>query len=151
VLAGIIWVALRYSSWWRQFLPRTQEVTRADLPTSLFGLDLRQDSLPNNIKDAAMRFWQQGHYRNALSLLYRASLMKLLQLGIPLKDSSTELECLDLMIQHPSPMTLTEPQVEYFKALTQAWRLMAYGHQIPEPTQGLHLCQTWTSVWETTQ
>lgn len=113
--------------------------TQAPPPSHLFGLELSQDSLPDDIISAAQTLWQQQQFRAALSLLYRAALTYLVhERHLPLNSSHTEQECLRLCLQH-------EPQHrgEFFQSLTQHWVALAYAHQPLSEQDFNALCAAW--------
>lgn len=98
-------------------------------PTVMFGLDIRKESLPDDIAGEARRLLQKGNLLTALSLLYRGSLAALVHdYGIDIKESDTEGDCLHHAESHTSLTTFT-----YFKALTQAWQSTVYAHRPPTP------------------
>jgi hypothetical protein len=99
-------------------------------------LDIRPESLPDNIGAAARTLWDSGEHRAALSLLYRGVLSRLVHVhNIPIRDSSTEGDCLRL-----TATRLREEQRNYVALLIQIWQHAVYGGQQPE-TASLHtLC-----------
>ncbi|MCB1639673.1 MAG: hypothetical protein KDI15_12595, partial [Thiothrix sp.] len=96
-------------------------------PEVLFGLDIRPDSLPEDLVGASREYWTDGRGREALSLLYRGALMHLTRkTDLQLRDSHTEGDIL----------RLTRPQLEhgkqdYLTLLTRNWQAVAYAHQLP--------------------
>jgi hypothetical protein len=92
-------------------------------PESLFGMELAPDSLPADVAAAASALAREGKLREALALLYRASLSQLVhRRGVQLLSSHTEAEVLDL-----SPADTSE----YLKNLVDAWRGCAYARRPP--------------------
>jgi hypothetical protein len=72
--------------------------------------------------------WQQGDYRQALSLLYRSALYQLThEQHLHIQTHHTEGDVLVLA----KPALPTE-QWEYLKRLTQYWQQTAYGHITPD-------------------
>lgn len=109
------------------------------IPDQLFGLDLKQESLPEDIVGEAKSLWQQSNYREALGLLYRASLSKLIHdFGCEFEDGFTELECLIIVQKKSLPLS------SYFSELTEAWRLLAYGHELPSDEKFESLAGNWS-------
>lgn len=98
----------------------------APVPESLFGLDLRTESLPEDVGDEARQLWSQGRRTAALGLLYRAVLSHLARAGMPLREGFTEADCLRVAGSHVAGDALT-----YFGALTAAWQEAAYAHREP--------------------
>lgn len=94
-------------------------------PTHVRDLDIRPDSLPGDIGTAARELWDRGERRAALALLYRGLLSRLAHVhGVPIRDSSTEGECLGLAARH-----LTDARTEYAARLVRVWQRAVYGHQ----------------------
>jgi len=114
-----------------------------ELPTRLFGLDIRPESLPDDIVEEAMKSIRAGDLRQALSLLYRGSLIRLVtdhRLEIP--DSATEGECLDLVRRHRE-----SEEADYFQKLTRAWLITAYAHIPPDACIIEKLALDWREVY----
>ncbi|MBA56110.1 MAG: hypothetical protein CMK89_16790 [Pseudomonadales bacterium] len=110
-------------------------------PSHLFGLELNQENLPEDVIDAAQSLWQQQQFRQALSLLYRAALTFLIhERHLPLNSSHTEQECMRLCLQH-------EPQQrgQFFQQLTRHWIALAYAHQPLSDEEFTALCAAWSS------
>ena len=106
---------------------------------ALFGLDIREESLPQNIAEEAWRLFQAKQIRPSLSLLYRGSLAVLVNRhGVALKDSNTEGECA-AQVSQSQPDTVAG----YFNELTQAWVRLAYGHEPPTEETVQALCSSW--------
>ncbi|MCP4236220.1 MAG: DUF4129 domain-containing protein [Aestuariibacter sp.] len=110
-------------------------------PAVMFGLDVRPESLPQDVPGQVMSLWQQEQFRDALGLLYRAALSRLIeQHALAFKSCHTEAECAAL-VQARGIESLSN----YFAKLTQVWRRLAYGHQVPELTDLQKLCADWSS------
>ena len=88
-----------------------------------------------------MRIWGEGGYREALSLLYRASLSRLIErYELAFRASHTEAECAALVKAHG-----VDSLSDYFWQLTNVWRRLAYGHLKPETQVIQGLCDGWTT------
>lgn len=148
VLALILMVALKYRSWLERF-PGFSSLRRRRQyqPQTLFGMEVSRESLPDDVGQTALALWQTGEQRAALALLYRASLMQLLERGVPLKDGSTEQECLHLAQGLERELQLPALSLGYFARLTAVWRELAYGHRPPAEQRGLELCNQWRQSW----
>jgi hypothetical protein len=105
-------------------------------PTHVRDLDIRPESLPANIGRAARALWDAGDHRAALSLLYRGLLSRLTHVHrVPITDSSTEGDCLQLMAGVVTPAT-----GQYSTRLIGAWRDLVYGGSA-QPDDAMHaLC-----------
>ena len=128
----LMWAALMFlAAWlgvylWRAFRTRQAAAEEAEAfvpPTHVRNLDIRPESLPANIGTAARALWDRGEHRAALSLLYRGLLSRLSHVHrVPIRDSSTEGDCLLLLPGRVSPQTS-----EYSERLVEAWRGFVYG------------------------
>jgi hypothetical protein len=114
----------------------SNKVNRAIAPTHVQDLDIRPESLPDNIGAAARKLWDSGEHRAALSLLYRGVLSRLVHVhNVPIRDSSTEGDCLRL-----TATRLREEQRNYLALLIQVWQHAVYGGQQPETASLYTLC-----------
>ncbi|WP_223445914.1 DUF4129 domain-containing protein [Pseudomonas sp. BF-R-19] len=134
----LIW---RYRDWLQAFVSRRPipdiKATRP-LPQQAFGLDLKPESLPADIATRAESLWQT-HPREALGLLYRALLSRLLHdFNIALKAADTEGQVLRRVELLQQPALLA-----YSKNLTGHWQNMAYGHRLPPAQVQQELCNGW--------
>jgi uncharacterized protein DUF4129 len=92
-------------------------------PTHVRDLDIRPESLPDDVGAAARVLWDRGERRAALALLYRGLLSRLAHVHqVPIRDSTTEGSCLALAAQH-----LTEERHEYVSRLVTIWQRFVYG------------------------
>jgi hypothetical protein len=111
----------------------------ARVPESLFGLDLRPSSLPADIPAAAWAQAEAGHIAAALSLLYRGTLVALIEHDqVPFNAGDTENVCLRRFASHGSDAARA-----YFSALLEAWKASAYAGSPPALAEVSMLCQTW--------
>jgi hypothetical protein len=102
-------------------VPRVPHAVAA--PTHVRDLDIRPESLPDDVGAAALTLWQRGEQRAALALLYRGSLSRLVHVhGVPIRASSTEGECLDLARRR-----LAAPARAYLGRLIGVWSTAVYG------------------------
>ena len=94
-------------------------------PTHVQDLDIRPESLPSDIGAAARALWDRGEHRAALALLYRGLLSRLAHSHrVPIRDSSTEGDCLALAAAH-----LDGARQEYVSRLVRVWQRSVYGHE----------------------
>lgn len=110
----------------------------ADAPETLFGLDLRAETLPDDIPGTAESMWRSGDPAGALGLLYRGSLARLTDEGVSLAESFTEDDCL-----RAAGAALEPERHDYFAGLTRVWQLAAYGQRFPAASDG----ERWWSGW----
>jgi hypothetical protein len=105
-------------------------------PTHVRNLDIRPESLPPNIGRAARALWDKGDHRAALSLLYRGLLSRLTHVHrVPIRDSSTEGDCLLLIEGRVSPNTNA-----YTARLVTEWCGFVYGGTITDAPTVHALC-----------
>lgn len=108
----------------------------APLPSHIGSLDIRPESLPDDVGAEVASLWQRGQRRPALSLLYRGALSRLVHLhAVPIRNASTEGECVKLSQGRLAPVSL-----EFFARLVAAWQLAAYGGRLPATAGVLALC-----------
>ncbi len=90
--------------------------------TTVQGLDIRPESLPENIGAAALELLAAGHERDALSLLYRGALSRAVHgFGVAILPSSTEGEALRAVNARLDP-----PRAAYFASLVALWQRAVY-------------------------
>lgn len=117
------------------------------LPETLFGLDLREESLPEHVAEQALLLYQQQDYRAAMALLYRATLAYLVKnYQFDLKKGATEGDCLTLVTKKLS--LPTQAELNYFVDLTRAWQLTAYAHRTVSEEEMKQLCLNWSRYYE---
>ena len=138
--AGIIALYLFRDYWLPLLKMRPAKITTAQ-PDILFGMDVRSESLPDDVPAAASALWQAGKARDALGLLYRSALITLINEGqIELKHSHTEGDILKL-----SKAELENQRYKYFEQLTQQWVQIAYAHKQPSELEMEFLLKHWES------
>ena len=145
LLIGLfVYLLYRYRDSLGEWLRLPQRRARSQVaPEVLFGLDLRTQSLPDDVIHNVQALVQTASYREALSLLYRASLSRLLnQFALPFRDDMTEGECAQLVAAHTTADITT-----FFAQLTRAWQRQAYAHLAPTPQMMAELCAHWQQVF----
>ena len=109
---------------------------RKTIPTHVQDLDIRPESLPDNIGAAARTLWDNGDQRGSLSLLYRGLLSRLVHVhNVPIRDSSTEGDTLQM-----TATRLRQDKRDYVTRLVQIWQRAVYGGQQPEAGSLYALC-----------
>jgi len=132
---ALAWLVLRIRRW-AQVRAGGGRPGKQAWPSHVGSLDIRPESLPDDIGSAAAALWQRGQHRQALSLLYRGALSRLVHLhAVPVRAASTEGECVAL-----SETRLAPPSQAFFVRLVAAWQLAAYGGRLPATAQVLALC-----------
>jgi hypothetical protein len=134
-LVLLLVVLYRYSERFAGILPK--RATRA--PKTLFGLDLRPASLPDDIAAAAWAEAEAGRFAAALSLLYRGALVALIERDhVPFRDGDTENVCLQRVAG-----SVGQAAYVYFSVLLEAWKASAYAGSPPALANVRVLCQEW--------
>lgn len=127
----LMWAAIvLLVAWLGVYLTRSlrgrQRAPAADAfvpPTHVRNLDIRPESLPANIGRASRALWDKGQHRSALSLLYRGLLSRLTHVHrVPIRDSSTEGDCLVLLSG-----LVPRKTGDYSARLVGAWQGVVYG------------------------
>jgi len=112
---------------------------RGPLPAAVFGLDIRPESLPDDVPGAAWSAWERGEPAAALGLLYRAAIAFLVHReGLPVRESWTEGDCVDFVRRKAAGGS-----ADYFARLTSAWQSTAYAHRPPSTDEARTLCTAW--------
>jgi hypothetical protein len=125
---------------------RTHAVLRGEepfvAPTHVRDLDIRPESLPEDIGIAARVLWDRGEHRAALALLYRGMLSRLAHVHrLPIRDSTTESDCLALAASH-----LTQGRHEYASRLVRVWQRFVYGGLQTQAATVYVLCDDFASA-----
>ena len=111
-------------------------------PTHVRDLDIRPESLPDDIGFAARVLWDRGEHRPALALLYRGMLSRLAHVHrVPIRDSSTEGDCLAMAASH-----LTQGGREYASHLVRVWQRFVYAGQDTQSPIVYVLCDDFGSA-----
>lgn len=132
---GLAALALYLTKYLGELGPRPGTAARFT-PTHVRDLDIRPESLPADIGAAALALWRQAQPRAALSLLYRGMLSRLAhEHAVPVKDSSTEGDCLALARAH-----LPAERASYVARLVRVWQQAVYGGQEPSTAAVTELC-----------
>ncbi len=114
----------------------TARAPRFYAPTHVQDLDIRPESLPDDIGAAARALWDGGRQRAALALLYRGLLSRLAHTHrVPIRDSSTEGDCLALAAGVLDAQTLA-----YATRLVRVWQGATYGGTAVETAVAHELC-----------
>ena len=99
-------------------------------------LDVRPESLPDDVGAAAWALWQAGQVQSALSLLYRGALSRLIHRHhVPITSSATEGDCLYLARDR-----LETGAFRYVTQVVRAWEASTYGGRTLSGAMGETLC-----------
>jgi hypothetical protein len=133
VLVALLLVSARHLVQLRGFRRRA---AAASAVSHVRDLDVRPESLPDDVGAAAWTLWQAGQVPAALSLLYRGALSRLIhRFRVPITASATEGECLDLARGRLEPGAL-----RYVTQVVRAWEANIYGGRALSTAMGEALC-----------
>ncbi|MBI3562560.1 MAG: DUF4129 domain-containing protein [Gammaproteobacteria bacterium] len=139
----IIWLVVNHERW-LGWIRGVRPAPKISVPQQLFGLDIRPESLPEDIANQALALWRAGKPRLALSLLYRGALSRLATRdAVALKESFTEGDCLGAVTR-----VVGSAKSHYFTQLTRAWQFIAYANRVPD--NGEALCKQYSTHFEAT-
>ncbi len=137
LLYALYWVLRRLN--WIQAPERSQWTP----PETLFGLDVRPESLPQDVAAAAAQLARAGNIVGALSLLYRGTLAALLHRDqIELVSGDTEVDCLV-----KTRSQLTAQSYAYLSRLLSVWQAAAYAHRLPAQLEVEQLASEWPTFF----
>lgn len=115
---------------------RNHQPRAPDAPTHVQELDIRPESLPDQIGAAVLALWERDNHRAALALLYRSLLSRLVYThGVPIRESTTEADCLMLAVPR-----LHSDVAEYTTKLVRVWQHAVYGAREPATDEVRALC-----------
>lgn len=115
-----------------------QHTQAPDAPTHIQELDIRPESLPDEIGPAVLALWERNEHRAALALLYRSLLSRLVYThGVPIRESMTEADCLQLAVPR-----LHSDVAEYTTKLVRVWQHAVYGAREPATDDVRALCSS---------
>ncbi len=105
-------------------------------PSHVRDLDIRPESLPDDVGAGARLLFDRGEQRAALALLYRGLLSRLVhEHAVPIRASSTEGDCLALATPR-----VDAPTARYVARLVATWQGAVYGGAAPIAAEVQALC-----------
>lgn len=137
--AWLIWLN-RHAFLWRRV--DGAELVHPKMARVVMGMDVSPGTLPDDVPGAVMKLWNEGLHQEALSLLYRGAISKVMALHhVGIQESDTEGDCLRRVTQvgesaHP----------RYFHGITLLWMNMAYARRTPRDEEIELLCRNWPFV-----
>jgi hypothetical protein len=144
LIAGAIlligWFLYRYRDKFAGLLP-----ARTKAPaTEVAGMDIRPESLPQDVPARVAELWTQGQRRAALALLYRATISRLVNDdSLPLDQGATEGDCLRTALQAYRRQQLAKGRLQTTHSVTDLWLLAAYGDRWPDDDAVAAGCAQW--------
>jgi len=132
VLVALALVSVRHVVQLRAF----RRAKAASAVSHVRDLDVRPESLPDDVGAAAWALWQSGQVPAALSLLYRGALSRMIhRFQVPITASATEGECLEL-----ARGRLESTALRYVTQVVRAWEANIYGGRTLSLAMGEALC-----------
>jgi hypothetical protein len=105
----------------------------------VMGMEVSPDTLPQDVPTAAWALWQQGRQQEALGLLYRGAISRVMESGqVEIHESDTEGDC---MRRVEAAGAAVFP--DYFRGITRSWSRLAYAGMAPSDSELETLCQQW--------
>jgi hypothetical protein len=139
ILGAILWLLWKYRRVWMHFATRDSTAPAPPQARVVMGMAVAPQSLPADVPAAARALWRQGRRQDALGLLYRGAISRVMQVGrVEIQESDTEGDCLRRVDQ-----TGPAAHPEYFRSLTSVWSRMAYAGHCPEDLEVETLCRQW--------
>ncbi|MEI7908243.1 MAG: DUF4129 domain-containing protein [Verrucomicrobiota bacterium] len=141
VIGGIGWLCWKYLGLLALGGGRAKP-PRAVAARVVMGLEVAPESLPPDIPGAVRSLWQKGRRQEALGLLYRGTISRVIEHGqVEIRQADTEGDCLRRVEQagavaHPG----------YFRRLTAVWIALAYAGIEPADAAVEALCREWPFV-----
>jgi hypothetical protein len=112
-------------------------------PDFLFGMDVRPESLPDDVAGTADALAREGKVREALSLLYRGALVRFMDAGVEFRHGDTEGDCMRRVDAAQAPS-----RKAYFRRLVDAWQSLAYAHDVVELASVTSLARGWRDEFD---
>jgi len=127
LLGGVVLVLLLTARLWWPWLRGAGRRTPKDAPRVQEEAVELPVVLPPDVATQAGLLWDQGRPRQALALLYRASVRTLVErTGNALPPGATEAQCLRASRRMPQPADR-----ELFARIVRMWQYAAYGGRLP--------------------
>lgn len=141
LLAFIVWLIWRYRHVFVLKASRGSKASPKAAPEVrvVMGMEVSADTLPKDIPGRVMALWGEGRHHEALALLYRGTISKVIdQSRVDIQESDTEGDCLKRVEAAGSPA-----HPGYFRGLTNAWMGLAYAGMTPREGEVETLCREW--------
>ena len=144
-----IWFLYHFRNSFAGLLPQRRVAKQAQ---EVGGLDIRPESLPDDILKTVRQLWQKDEQRAALGLLYRATLSRLVsQNDLHLSWGATEGDCLREARQAHLSQRLGALRWNMTREITDIWLLAAYGQRWPDTDKVMAVCQQWQQAFEVSE
>ncbi len=105
----------------------------------VMGMEVSPHTLPADVPGVAWSLWQEGLRHEALGLLYRGSISRVMEMGrVEIHESDTEGDCMQRVDQAGAAV-----HPDYFRGLTGVWIRLAYAGVSPADAEVQALCRQW--------
>ncbi|MFT6862329.1 MAG: hypothetical protein ACJAVK_000887 [Akkermansiaceae bacterium] len=137
-VGGLIWLIIVNAHLFKKGNPREPE-TKLKKVTTVAGMNVEPENLPANLLAEAKKLWEEGHFQEALGLLYRGAIASLVaRQVVEIEESDTEMDCLRRVSSKGE-----SAHASYFKLLTNAWMSQAYAQRLPDQETVNELWKRW--------
>ncbi len=141
-LGFIGWLLWKSRRGWLRLPGAGERPARAASARVVLGMEVTPESLPQDIPGVAWRLWQQGRQHEALGLLYRGTISRVIEFGrVEIHEADTEGDCLRRVV-----CAGTAAHPDYFRTLTGSWIALAYAGRPPADAAVEGLCRDWPFV-----
>lgn len=142
----LVWLLYRY----REKFSSISLPERRSRALEIAGLNIRADSLPDDVCASVLQLWRSGEHRAALALLYRATLSRLVeQDALYFEAGSTEGDCLRAIRLAARQQNLNQARASLAQQVSELWQNAAYAHRFPENMDALSsVCAQWHAEFE---
>jgi hypothetical protein len=142
----VAWLLYRY----RDKFPALARIQLPKKATEIRGLDIRPETLPDDVTAEVRKLWEQGQRRAALALLYRATLSRLVHEDeLLVTYGATEGDCLRLAGRAHAEHRLSEARFSITRVVTGLWLNAAYGGRWPATDDVFASCTQWQQQFGT--
>ncbi len=139
LVVALGWVIWKYRGLFQQRLAGVSIDRPKPSARVVIGMEISPDTLPADIPAAAWALWQQARHQEALALLYRGSISRVIEIGrIEIQESDTEDDCLRRVERAEEDV-----HPDYFRGITRSWSALAYAGISPADAEVQRLCQQW--------
>ena len=140
LICFVAWLLYRYREKFGLFT-QSSNWRRATL---VGGVDIRPETLPDDVAEAVRQLWLSGAHREALALLYRSTLSRLVNReGIALARGDTEGDCLRRATQAHARQKLSTDKLAVVTAAIRLWLDGAYAKRWPTSDIVMAHCAAW--------
>jgi len=124
----VVLVVFKYRVWFGQLSGLVQFGSSESVVQPVAVSIIEGESLPDDVVGEVSQFWSDGHFREALGLLYRATLFRCVKrFDVPLYAHHTESDCLRII----EPCVVSDV-FAFVSELSLCWQRLAYAGVVVE-------------------